>query len=155
MKRQTVSELVRVSQTQLHTGTIRQILADGTVEVTLDTNEHLHVACDVFEPTDLETKSFKAGDRVLIYYSSQSGSRGCILGPIGKVVHPAVNSNDSDVHHVSERIVDIQAGEKLTIRCGEGSITMTKDGTVVIRGARILSRAKGVNKVKGAAVQIN
>lgn len=49
----------------------------------------------------------------------------------------------------------ISAHTEIELRCGTSSIKMTKDGKIVIKGNKIVSRAAQVNKVKGATVQIN
>ena len=49
----------------------------------------------------------------------------------------------------------ITAKEQLVLRCGDASITLTKAGKVLIRGSYVSSRASGVNRVQGCAVQIN
>lgn len=53
-----------------------------------------------------------------------------------------------------ERVV-IEADREILLRCGKGQIHIRADGTVVVRGTRLLSRSSGVNKIKGGAVQIN
>jgi len=53
------------------------------------------------------------------------------------------------------RHVAITAGETFTITCGKTSITLTKAGKVVVRGADVLTRSSGLNRVKGGSVQIN
>lgn len=64
----------------------------------------------------------------------------------------------------SEKATDVKVdGETLTftaqkevvIRCGKASITLTRAGKVLIRGAYLLSRSSGVNRIKGGSVQIN
>jgi hypothetical protein len=52
------------------------------------------------------------------------------------------------------RIV-FDAKEEIVLRCGKSSLTLRKDGKVVVKGAEIVSRATGANKIKGAAVKIN
>ncbi len=49
----------------------------------------------------------------------------------------------------------LRAEKEIVLCCGDSSITLTRAGKVLIRGAYILSRSSGVNLVKGAAVQIN
>ncbi len=44
---------------------------------------------------------------------------------------------------------------EIELRCGEASITLTRAGKVLIKGEYILTRAKGLNRIKGAAVSIN
>jgi hypothetical protein len=53
-----------------------------------------------------------------------------------------------------ERYV-ISAEHELILRCGKASITLTRAGKVLIRGAYVLSHSSGVNRVKGGSVQIN
>jgi hypothetical protein len=51
--------------------------------------------------------------------------------------------------------VMLSAQEQIELRCGKASITLTKAGKIIIRGAYVLTRSSGVNKIKGASVQIN
>jgi Domain of unknown function (DUF6484) len=53
-----------------------------------------------------------------------------------------------------ERFV-VTAEREIELRCGEASITLTRAGKVLIKGEYVSSRAKGVNRIKGAAVSIN
>ena len=45
--------------------------------------------------------------------------------------------------------------EEIVLKCGKASITMTKAGKIIIRGAYLLNRSSGVNRIKGGSVQIN
>lgn len=49
----------------------------------------------------------------------------------------------------------VTAYSELQLRCGAGSITLRRDGKIVIEGTSILSRAKVCNRIKGGSVQIN
>jgi hypothetical protein len=49
----------------------------------------------------------------------------------------------------------LSAYSELHLVCGESSLTLRKDGKVVINGRHVLSRAKVVNRIKGGSVQIN
>ena len=49
----------------------------------------------------------------------------------------------------------LTADREIVLRCGEASITLTRAGKVLIRGAYLLSRSSGVNRIKGGSVQIN
>jgi hypothetical protein len=53
-----------------------------------------------------------------------------------------------------ERLV-FTAKKEIVLRCGKASITLTHAGKVLIRGAYLLSRSSGVNRIKGGSVQIN
>lgn len=56
---------------------------------------------------------------------------------------------------VDEDNVVFTAQKEITLRCGKASITLTRAGKVLIRGAYLLSRSSGVNRIKGGSVQIN
>lgn len=49
----------------------------------------------------------------------------------------------------------LSARKEVVIQCGKASITLTSAGKVLIRGAYLLSRSSGVNRIKGGSVQIN
>ena len=49
----------------------------------------------------------------------------------------------------------LSAKREIVIQCGKSSITLTSAGKVLIRGAYLLSRSSGVNRIKGGSVQIN
>ncbi|WAR44182.1 DUF6484 domain-containing protein [Methylomonas rapida] len=49
----------------------------------------------------------------------------------------------------------IEAKEEIVLKCGKASITLTKAGKIILRGAYVLSRSSGVNRIKGGSVQIN
>lgn len=58
------------------------------------------------------------------------------------------------VESSGERLV-LSAEKEITLRCGDASITLTRAGKVLIRGAYVLTRAEGLNRIQGGAVEIN
>jgi hypothetical protein len=53
-----------------------------------------------------------------------------------------------------ERLV-LTADKEIVLRCGKATIVLTREGKVLLRGAYLLSRSTGVNRIKGGSVQIN
>jgi hypothetical protein len=51
--------------------------------------------------------------------------------------------------------VSFEAGKEIVLRCGDASITLTRAGKILIKGAYVLSRSSGVNRIQGGAVEIN
>jgi len=49
----------------------------------------------------------------------------------------------------------LTAKRQVTLKCGDASITLTKDGKILVRGKYISSRASGMQTIKGGSVQIN
>lgn len=51
--------------------------------------------------------------------------------------------------------IEIEGKDEVVLRCGEASITLRRNGRIVIRGAYVETRAKGTNRIKGGVVLIN
>jgi hypothetical protein len=47
------------------------------------------------------------------------------------------------------------ASDEIRLTCGKSSFVMRRDGTVIVSGVKIVSRATQSNKVRGATVSIN
>jgi len=60
-----------------------------------------------------------------------------------------------DVAEVDGKRVAIEGKEEIVLRCGAASITLRKDGKVVIRGVHVETHAAGTNRIKGGTVKIN
>jgi hypothetical protein len=56
---------------------------------------------------------------------------------------------------VDGKRVTLEAHDEIALKCGQSSIVLRGDGKIVIKGAEIVSRASGTNKVRGACVKIN
>lgn len=56
---------------------------------------------------------------------------------------------------VDGKRITFNAKEQIELRCGKSSIVLTKAGKIIIRGAYLLNRSSGVNRIKGGSVQIN
>jgi Domain of unknown function (DUF6484) len=67
-----------------------------------------------------------------------------LMPPSGQV------SVDAD----GERLI-VSARDRLVLRCGNASITLTKSGKILIEGAYVSSSASGVNRVTGSSIQLN
>ena len=85
--------------------------------------------------------------------------RPIIMGVLQAHPLPAPAGNPTPQQLVSVQADDdrlvLSAEREIVLRCGNASITLTRAGKVLIKGAYILSRSSGYNKIKGAAVDIN
>ncbi len=75
-----------------------------------------------------------------------------VPGPPG--CEPSIRKERVEAELDGERLV-FTAEKEIVLRCGKASITLTRAGKIIIRGAYLLNRSSGVNKIKGASVQIN
>ena len=77
---------------------------------------------------------------------------------IGRIQHPEEIIHTRQQNTVAEmdgERLEFKAEKEIVLRCGKASITLTKAGKVIIRGAYLLNRSSGVNRIKGGSVQIN
>jgi hypothetical protein len=56
---------------------------------------------------------------------------------------------------VDDKRIQIEGQDEVVLRCGKASITLRRNGRVIIRGAYVESRSKGTNRIKGGSVLIN
>jgi len=75
---------------------------------------------------------------------------GCVEAP------PGIETGASQEPVTIDAEAIVLTGDKeIVLRCGQASITLRKDGRVVVRGAYVETRSSGVNRIKGGSVQIN
>lgn len=77
---------------------------------------------------------------------------GCTQRAEGMPAIPQVGRIDVDAD--GERLI-VTAKERLVLRCGKASITLTKAGKVLIEGTYVSSQSAGVMRIKGGSVQLN
>jgi len=78
---------------------------------------------------------------------------------IGKVHRPDAARTGQEAERTTAELdgehIVLAAKKDITLKCGKASITLTQAGKIIIRGAYLLSRSSGVNRIKGGSVQIN
>ncbi|MHC4216005.1 MAG: hypothetical protein ACYSWP_21855 [Planctomycetota bacterium] len=119
------------------------------VDVVIETQPEKKISCNVMQTSDGSGLRLAAGDTVLVWLPEGDEERGVVLGRIGPS-RAAVNKQKE----TPDEIV-IEAKKNLTFKCGDGSITLRKDGKILIKGKDLVSRAKRMNRIKGGAVTIN
>jgi hypothetical protein len=117
------------------------------------------------EPQDWQTC---AGLRCLLAFPEGGDGRPVVLGLLDP--RPATTPKEpGPTHHGCGAVPELtdQAGQprpqylrlesdrELVLECGRAKISLRADGRIVILGGYLLSRSRGVNKIKGASVQIN
>lgn len=56
---------------------------------------------------------------------------------------------------VDGRRVVIEGQDEIVLKCGEASITLRRNGKVIVKGTYLESRATGTHRIKGGSVEIN
>ena len=95
------------------------------------------------------------GKEVVLLFEDGDPARPLLVGvirspaPLKAEPHAAL-----DVSLDGQRLT-LTAEREISIRCGEASITLTREGKVFIKGSYLLSKATGPNRIKGGSVQLN
>lgn len=113
-------------------------------------------------PLDAEAMRAAAADKreVLLAFERGDPARPVLMGLIqptpGEQLLEAVLSPATPPEaHVDGKRVTIEGTDEVVLRCGEASITLLRNGTVVIKGRRISSTSRGTHRIRGGTVQIN
>lgn len=99
--------------------------------------------CDWLENSQNANIELEIGDRLLCMPPTEYGP-GIVLGRIGKYQKPQSQQN-----------LTIEATETLTLKCGEASVELRKDGKAMVKGEDVLLRAKGTQRIRAGTVAIN
>ena len=132
---------------------------DGRCEVLTETGP---LDCDVLEQNH-RASMLERGDSVLVWHSGREIERGVIIGRIraakrgdaGRATEThARSSAPTNSSEVPDELV-LEANRTLTLRVGNGSITIRSDGKILIKGSDVVSHAQRTNRIRGGAVSIN
>ena len=101
------------------------------------------------------------GSEVALTFEDGDFSRPILLGVVQRWdarptvdERPLPNPFPSEAHSNPDTLL-LTAAREITLQCGKASITLTSAGKLLLRGAYLLSRSSGVNRIKGGSVQIN
>ena len=130
-------------ETSLARGQVARADESGVVSVRLGDGRELE--CDRLETSAASSLRLVEGDAVLVFTPARRGERGVVIGRIGPSRHAA---------ETPEELV-LEATSSVSLRCGESSVTLRKDGRVVVRGQDVVSHAARVNRIRGGSVSIN
>ncbi len=154
-QQQPISEFA-TSITTIFQARVVVVQDDGSVMVICSGEGADECLCDVLQ-TSQERLNLAADDEVLVWIPSDLKKRGVILGRIGPSNATSVESALSPEVPEPETPTElvIEAKHSLTLRVGDGSITIREDGKILIKGKDLVSHAQRLNRIKGGAVQIN
>lgn len=74
---------------------------------------------------------------------------------LGADLAPAAPATGTETEGADARRRHLSAADELVLSCGKASITLRRNGKVIIRGTYVETRAAGTNRIKGGAVKIN
>jgi Domain of unknown function (DUF6484) len=75
--------------------------------------------------------------------------------PIPSVTAPSAERYEVVKVDVDGRRVRIEGQDEIVFQCGKASVTLRRNGKVVIRGTHVETVSEGTNRIKGGQVRIN
>jgi len=122
-------------------GRVIRVDANGQVFVDFRDNQQGPIGARVATAGEL----IAAGQPVLLLFEEGNPSLPVVAGVVRENLHQQEPKSS----------LRLEAANEITIVCGKSSITLRKDGRILLRGTELVSRASGSNKIRGATVQIN
>jgi len=105
--------------------------------------------------TTIQFSARDIGHEVALLFENGDPARPLI---IGRIQHPEreelLPKQPLSAELDGDRLL-LSANKEIVLKCGKASITLTRAGKIILRGAYLLSRSSGVNRIKGGSVQIN
>jgi len=129
-------------------GEVVSIRRDGSILVACKEETGGGIPCELLRTSQAPLR-LRPGENVLVWLPSVKDERGVILGRVGPNADPA-----APLQEMPEELV-LEAKQNLTLKVGDGSITLRGDGKILIKGKDLVSHAKRMNRIKGGAVSIN
>jgi hypothetical protein len=113
------------------------------------------VACDVLKGALTGGGRLRRGDLVLATLPGGPESRGCVLGLVTPYRPEGAASGAPEERRISAKTLVLEAGERLELRVTDSTIVIDEEGRITVHGKNVVSRARGVNTIRGGAVRIN
>lgn len=139
--------------------TVVGLLDDGTPLVQLDAASPAVPARLALRTTRDRLDAAIAGrHQTVLLLEDGDPSRPIIVGFI-ETVEPAPEAPDERAPvleaDVDGKRVRVTARDEIVLQCGSASVTLRRNGRVIIRGTYVETHSDGTNRIKGGQVQIN
>jgi hypothetical protein len=91
----------------------------------------------------------------VVVFENGDRSRPIIIGFIESLQPSPAQPAQVVEADVDGKRVRVTAQDEIVLQCGSASVTLRRNGRVIIRGTYVESRSDGTNRIKGGQVQIN
>ena len=139
-------------------GRVAGISADGVASVVVaGSRSPLEVLSLLTYASEQEARAALVGSEVLLVFAANESRPPIMVGLVGNRLW----SNDAGAQAAAAESVreeqhrSLSATEDLTLTCGKSSIQLRKDGSVIIKGVNVVSRASRSNRIKGPTINLN
>lgn len=143
------------SRRSISRGSVRGVDAAGYLLVSFGEPE-VTWRCEVLLHSEMENVSHPGASVLVLHGDEELNELPIVLGNVGTLGNsqPEAAVVPSPSADVLEELV-IEAKKNLTLKCGDGSITIRADGKILIKGKDLVSHAQRMNRIKGGSVSIN
>lgn len=91
-----------------------------------------------------------------VLFESGDASKPIIIGLLEEPSRDTYRIGGESVEVEADgEIIRVTAGQKLVLRCGKASLTLTRAGKIILSGTYLSNKSTGVNRIQGGSVQIN
>jgi|SRR4051794_26478198 hypothetical protein len=104
---------------------------------------------------DLSTvrAALEAQHQAIVAFEGADQERPIVLGFLAESGLPRPSTAiEADVDGKRVRVV---AQDEIVLECGKASITLRRNGKVIVRGTHVETSSEGTNRIKGGQVKIN
>ncbi|MFT5717161.1 MAG: hypothetical protein ACI9T7_001347 [Oleiphilaceae bacterium] len=127
--------------------------------------------------TTVPINEVSVGKDVAISFAQNQGGVPIVMGVIRRILDDVISqqvhdfsssaavqgeeSNQLNAAVVKPEIIvdgnklELSAADEITLRCGKSSITLNKNGKILIKGEHMLNRTSGSYKIKSGSIQLN
>ncbi len=105
--------------------------------------------------TIIELSDIDIGRQVVLQFEEGNITKPIIMGLLQQTTQSKDKARSTIEISVDGERLTVSAKEQLVLRCGKASITLTREGKVLLQGTYLSSRSTGVNRIKGGSVDIN
>lgn len=93
---------------------------------------------------------------VVLLFEQGDPQRPIIIGFLSAVVEEPTRQGAPTIEaDVDGKRVRVTGQDEIVLECGQASITLRRNGRVVIRGTHVETNSEGTNRIKGGQVRIN
>jgi hypothetical protein len=136
------------------TGTLVAFREDGVTPLVLFPDQPGSVA--IAARTVVDLRGTQLGGQVVLMFENGEARRPIVMGVLQLGCEQPLSEEQGSVEVEADgRRLLVNACEELVLRCGRASITLTKEGKVLIQGTYVSHRSAGVMRIKGGSVQLN
>jgi len=148
-------------------GTIVSLAADGTPNVLIGASEPVRARLAVRVTRERLEAAMTARQQCVLLLEDNDPSKPLLAGFIEVPENgdqsastaapdaPAPDPAQFIEADVDGRRIRIAAADEIVLQCGSASVTLRRNGRVVIRGTYVETASEGTNRIKGGQVQIN